>query len=120
MMLRFLGIGVINTFFGISVYWLLIYAGLPYQFASLLSLILGIVFSFNSHRRVVFKTGGRFFTYVVVWIFIYFVNIEMISMIRDFTGDYIAGLVLIPVNATLSFVLMKSFVFRSGKGYGYT
>jgi putative flippase GtrA len=119
-LLRFLMVGAVNTSFGISAYWLLLYVGLSYQWASLLSLLLGIIFSFNSHRLAVFKTGGGFFRYVLVWVFIYFVNIEMIAIVRDYIGDYIAGVAVLPVNAALSFLLMKRFVFRPKKDYDFT
>jgi putative flippase GtrA len=118
LLLRFLAVGVINTGFGIGVYWLLLYVGMPYQGASLFSLILGIIFSFNSHRVAVFRTGGGFFRYVLVWLSIYFVNIALIAMIRDEIGDYLAAIALLPVNVVLSFVLMKYFVFRPMKEYG--
>lgn len=117
-LLRFLAVGVVNTAFGIGVYWLLLYTGLAYPWASLLSLLVGIVFSFNSHRLAVFKTGGDFFRYVSVWASIYFVNIELISIIREDTGDYVAGIAVLPVNVVLSFILMKRFVFRPAKEYG--
>jgi putative flippase GtrA len=116
-LLRFLVVGMVNTCFGIGVYWLLLYAGFLYQWASLLSLLLGIIFSFNTHKLAVFKTGGVFFRYVVIWIAIYFINIELISMIRDDIGDYFAGIAALPVNVVLSFMLMKYFVFRQVKEY---
>jgi putative flippase GtrA len=116
-LLRFLIIGVLNTVFSISVYWLLLYSGLTYQWASLLSLILGIIFGFNSHRIAVFKTEGCFFRYVLIWISIYFVNLELIALIRDDIGDYFAGIAVLPLDVVLSFVLMKLFVFRPQKVY---
>jgi putative flippase GtrA len=116
-LLRFLVVGIVNTCFGIGVYWLLLYAGFLYQWASLLSLLLGIIFSFNTHKVAVFKTGGFFFRYVVIWIAIYLINIELISMIRDDIGDYFAGIAVLPVNVVLSFMLMKHFVFRQVKEY---
>jgi putative flippase GtrA len=116
-LLRFLVVGIVNTCFGIGVYWLLLYAGFLYQWASLLSLLLGIIFSFNTHKVAVFKTGGFFFRYVVIWIAIYLINIELITMIRDDIGDYFAGIAVLPVNVVLSFMLMKHFVFRQVKEY---
>jgi putative flippase GtrA len=116
-LLRFLVVGIVNTCFGVGVYWLLLYAGFPYQWASLLSLILSIIFSFNTHKLAVFRIGGAFSRYILVWTFIYFVNIELISIIRDSTGDYLAGIAVLPINVALSFTLMKRFVFRRVKGY---
>ncbi len=110
--LRFLTVGAVNTLFGIGTYWLMLYADFNYQWAMLFSLMLGIVFSFNTHRLLVFKTKGGFVRYVFAWLLIYVVNIAFMSVIRDYTGDYFTGIALIPVNIALSFVLMKHFVFR--------
>ena len=112
MIFRFLAVGAVNTLFAVGVYWLMLYVGLRYQWAAALSLVFGIVFSFNSHRSLVFKARGGFVRYVFIWFFIYVVNITLISFIREYVGDYIAGIVLMPVNVLLAFVLMKRFVFR--------
>jgi putative flippase GtrA len=117
-LLRFLLVGIVNTGFGVGTYWLLLYLGLTYQWASLFSLILSLFFSFNSHRLGVFKVKGGFFRYVLVSAFIYSVNIELITIIRDYTGDYFAAIAVLPVNVSLSFILMKYFVFRREKEYG--
>jgi putative flippase GtrA len=113
--LRFLVVGAANTLFGLGVYWLVLYVGLSYQWAAASALVLGIIVSFNSHRWLVFRVPGRFVRYVLVWLFVYFVNITLISVIREYVGDYIAGVVLIPVNALLAYVLMKRFVFHRAK-----
>lgn len=115
---RFLVVGTINTVFGLGIYWLLLSVGLSYQWASLLSLFLGILFSYNNHRVTVFKSRGKFAIYVLVWFFIYFANIALISAIRNYIGDYLAGVAIMPVSIVLSFVLMKWLVFRPVKGYG--
>lgn len=115
---RFLVAGVINTLFSVGVYWLLLYVGLSYPWAAALSMALGIIFSFNSHRSLVFRTKGRFLLYVLVWLFIYVVNIASIAAIRKYVGDYIAGVVLLPVNVLLSFMLLKRFVFQESTEQG--
>lgn len=118
MILRFLAVGVLNTLFSVGVYWLLLYMGLVYQWAVALSLVLGVVFSFSNHRSLVFKARGGFVRYVLVWVFIYVINITLISVIRKYVGDYVAAVVLLPVNVILSFMLMKWFVFQGIKGRG--
>ena len=115
---RFLATGALNTLFGVAMYWLFLYIGLSYQWASALSLVLGILFSFNSHRALVFRTSGRFVRYVLVWALVYVVNIAFIAATRDYVGDYIAGVILLPVNIVLSFVLMRRFVFQEVKEQG--
>lgn len=107
----FLVIGLINTGFGIGVYWLLLYLGFGYQLASAVSLVIGIIFSFNNHGRFVFKVPGRFIRYIFVWGVIYIVNITLIGMINSNVGNFIAGLVLLPINIMMGYGLMKYFVF---------
>ena len=110
--LRFLAVGALNTLFGLCVYWLMLRIGMAYQFASAVSLVLGIVFSFNSYRALVFRERGRFIRYVLVWVCVYAVNIALISALRESTGDYYAGVILVPVNAAFSYILMRQFVFQ--------
>jgi len=114
----FLVVGAINTLFGLGIYWLFLYAGLSYPLASLLSLFAGVLFSYNNHRKAVFKSRGRFLVYVLVWFFIYVVNIALISAVRNYIGDYFAGVATLPVIIILSYVLMKWLVFRPFKEIG--
>jgi len=110
--LRFLAVGAMNTAFGLGTYWLFLWIGLPYPVAAGLSLVLGVAFSFNSHRLLVFKAKGRFLRYVLVWLAIYGIDVALIALLRDHVGDYLAGIVLVPIIIVLSFVLMSRFVFR--------
>ena len=91
---------------------LFLWIGLPYPVAAGLSLVLGVAFSFNSHRLLVFKAKGRFLRYVLVWLAIYGIDVALIALLRDHVGDYLAGIVLVPIIIVLSFVLMSRFVFK--------
>ncbi len=110
--LRFLVVGVGNTLFSVGIYWFLIYLGLNYSLALALCQVCSVVFSFSTHRAVVFKVRGRFVRYALVWLIIYFLNVAMVGICRKFTGDYWAVVMLLPVNIVLSFLLMKHLVFR--------
>jgi putative flippase GtrA len=109
--LRYVVVGAANTLFALSVYWLLLYVGVPYQLASAGSLIAALVLGFKAHGRVVFHAKGSFLRYVLAWTAIYFVSIALIAAIRGYVGDYVAGVSLLPVTTLLSFLLMKRFVF---------
>jgi putative flippase GtrA len=115
---RYLVVGAANTAFALSVYWLLLYAGVQYQWASAASLVLAIVLGFKAHGRVVFHVKGSFVRYVLAWTGIYFVSIALIAAIRNDVGDYVAGVSLLPVSTLLSFVLMKRFVFAGSPTSG--
>lgn len=115
---RYLVVGGVNTILGLSVYWLLLYAGVQYQLASGASLVMAIVLGFKAHGRIVFHVKGSFVRYVLAWTAIYFVSIAIIAAIRNQVGDYAAGVSLLPVSAVLGFLLMKRFVFAGSSSGG--
>lgn len=118
---RFVLVGVLNTGFSYGVYAALVWFGLPYSLASLLSLLLGIVFSFRTQGRLVWghsawDRAGRF---VLVWALIYAFNVGFIGLLVRWGLDaYSAGaLALVPV-AALSFVLQRYIVFAPTRAAG--
>lgn len=114
--IRFILIGILNTAFGIGLYCLFVYLGMPYRIAVLLSTILGVLFNFKTIGIFVFKnTKNRlFFKFVVAYIIVYFINIGFIYLLLEWVGmnEYIAGIVATPIVAMTSFVLQKYFVFK--------
>lgn len=117
--LRFLVVGLINTGFSYGVYAAGLIFGLSYVIASLVSLLLGIGFSFFTQGNLVFKNAEKklFFRFVVNWVLIY---LCMIGLIGLFVGlgvnQYWAGVLAMPPLAVLSFVAQKYIVFRGGAG----
>lgn len=116
--IRFLVVGIVNTGFSYSIYIILLYAGLKYKLASLGSLILGILFSFKTQGKYVFRnTSNRlFFRFVASWALIYVFNISIIGELIKFgLNAYISGAIaLLPVTI-LSYVIQKIFVFGGKK-----
>lgn len=110
--LRFLVIGSINTLVSLALYWGLLYVGVIYPIASALGAIVGILVSFKTQGRFVFRTSGVFVWYLLAWSTIYVVNIGSIALMRDRIGDYLAGILLLPVSSALSYVLFRRLVFR--------
>lgn len=115
-MLRFLLIGLLNTGFSYGTYSLLLAMGLDFASASFLALCAGIVWSFATQGRLVFRQHlrGRFFRYLLVWASLYVLNVSIIAgLIRLDLGPYLAGFIaLFPVTG-LSYILQRRFVFRS-------
>ncbi len=114
-LIRFGIVGALNTAFSYAVYSAGIYLGLTYYVASLIALILGIVMSFVTQGKLVFKTElhGRFYKFLAVWTVLYFVNIGVIWLLAKLGFNYYLGglLALVPV-VCLSFVLQKKLVFQ--------
>ena len=116
--IRFLIVGTINTGFSYGVYALLLFLGSQYQIASLGSLILGIVFSFKTQGKYVFKNVDNtlFLRFLPCWIIIYFFNIYIISKLLLVGFDaYQAGAIGIIPTTLFSFVLQKWIVFKKHK-----
>ena len=112
-LLRFLVVGGLNTGMSLGVYFLALYAfNWPYYVASAVSILLGIAVGFKAHGAFVFGSQGSFWRYVASWASIYAGNTLMIALIRDYTGDYWAQIVLLPFTTALSFYLMKKLVYR--------
>lgn len=113
--LRFLVIGGLNTILNYSIYVLLIYIGFGYAFATTISFIIGLVVNFKTQGRFVFnyKSNRPFLLYVVSWIGIYVINLGVLGwLVVKGIDSYLAGALLIPPIAILSFFILKFVVFR--------
>ena len=112
-LLRFSVVGGLNTALSLGVYFLALYwLKWPYYIASAASIVLGIAVGFKAHGAFVFGSAGSFWRYLTCWALIYAVNTLMIALIRDYTGDYWAQIILLPFTTALSFYLMKKLVYR--------
>lgn len=113
--IRFIIIGVINTLFGVGVYCLMIFLGLPYFIATLASNVLGVLFNFKTTGKFVFENEDRrlIFRFVLCYLFVYLINNGVIKAIL-FTGlnEYWAGILATPVVALCSFFMLKHFVYK--------
>jgi len=115
-LLRYLLVGAANTLFAYALYALGLLIGLPYELASLVALVLGIVVSFVTQGRLVFITRlqGRFLPFTAAWVALYLANITVIRVLHWGGLDlYLAGLAAaIPVTA-ISFMLQRRIVFAN-------
>jgi putative flippase GtrA len=111
-LLRFLVVGGLNTAMSLGIYFICLYAlNWPYYLASAVSILFGIAVGFKAHGALVFGSRGRFWRYVACWVLIYAGNTLMIALIRGYTGDYWAQIILLPFTTALSFYLMKKLVY---------
>ena len=114
--IKFIVIGIINTAFYFILYSIFIFFKLDYKLAVLFATLLGIVFSFKTLGSFVFKNKDNtlFIKFIFLYGILYFVNIALIDFFNAFVNDYyIAGFLATMINAVLSFVLNKFFVFKS-------
>jgi putative flippase GtrA len=111
---RFLVMGVINTLFGYAVFSLLIYLGLGYVIACLISTIAGILFNFQTLGKIVFKRSDNrlLFRFIGVYFFLYFFSITFIKIGTYFLQNlYIIGGIGTIFMAIMAYFLNKHLVF---------
>lgn len=111
-------VGVINTIFGYSCYAILIFIGLHYSLAVMISTILGVMFNFKTLGVYVFKNNSNLllFKFIMVYFIIYWVNIGLIKIFYNKGFDlYFSGILALLICPILSYFLNKFVVFkRSG------
>lgn len=115
---RFLLVACLNTLFGYGIFALLIFWGLKYPIAILISTIAGVLFNFKSYGLLVFNsTDNRLIIrFVGVYILVYLCNVSGIAIFEYFkVSNYIAGLILALPIGFLGYLLNKRFVFNAPK-----
>ena len=110
---KFLFVGVVNTAFGFAVYAILLrLLGLPWQWALALSYVIGILWNFGTHGRIVFGTRGlgRLPAYVGAYVVLFFLNRWALKgAIASGMSELWAQALLVLPMAMVAFVLV-SFV----------
>jgi putative flippase GtrA len=113
--LRFLLIGGINTAFGYGIYSLLIFTGLHYSIAAIISTIAGILFNFHTIGTYVFTSGKNFsklFRFILVYAISYTLNVVSIyALVKAGFNSYTAGALLLLPIALIVYFLNKILVF---------
>jgi putative flippase GtrA len=114
-LLRFLVVGVLNTFVGYTIYAACLFFGLHYSAAIGLATVLGVLFNFNSIGALVFnsKDKRKLPKFVAVYIFVYCINVISVGFLL-FIGQpaWLGGLIMVLPLALISFYLNSRFVFR--------
>ena len=115
--LKFLFTGFINTLFGMTLGYLFI-SMLPFHYSiSLLSAqFFGVIFNYFTYASWTFKketSFSRFFIFLGIYIFIYFLTVFFISLLHMFEiKPENAFLIFAPIGVILSFSLQRNFVFN--------
>ena len=115
MFVRFLIVGIGNTFIGYGLFSVFLYLSLHYTLAALLATILGVLFNFFTTGRYVFfnRDNRLIFRFISVYIVVYLFNITGLKLGEVFDINfYFSGMLLIIPLALLSFFLNKHFVFK--------
>lgn len=115
---RYVLVGIGNTAFSYSLYAAFLWWGLAYPYASLLSLVLGILFSFFMQGRLVFGNTSRtrLTRFVLAWGLLYGLNILIITgLIQAALSAYLAGAIATLPVTLISYFVLKYAVFGGHK-----
>ena len=115
--IRFLLVGVLNTFFGYAAYAVFLFVGFPYPVALLLATICGIIFNYFNFGKFVFSSNHdwlAFSKFVTVYAAIYAINVVGLCVLMQYflIDPYAGQLICVPPSVLLSWLLMNYWVFR--------
>ena len=108
-LLRFLAVGVVNTAVGYGIYALAVLAGTPPQLALVLQFVLGALWNFQMHARLVFAVQGwsRLPAYIGAYLLIYAGNALALRLVlAQGIGALAAQLLILPFVVAASWLLI--------------
>lgn len=113
--ISFILVGGLNTAFGYSLWALLLYCGMHYALAVVVSTIISICFNFKTTGSIVFKNKNNklIFKFFQVYMITMFLNIFLLKIAKYLNFNlYIAGIFITGTLAVLTYLLQKFYVFR--------
>ena len=112
---KFILVGILNTAFGYGAFALLMYTGLHYSAAVVLSTIAGNLFNFKTTGVLVFKNkdNSLIFKFIAVYTLVCITGIIILRLAQiAHINLYFAGLVSTGICAVTAFLLNKNWVFK--------
>lgn len=104
---KFIGVGLLNTVVGYAIYAILILLNVPYLAALLIATIAGVTFNYFSIGRLVFKSSGGLIVlakFIAAYGVVYFANaVGLEVLIKHFQANpYIGQALCVPPSVLLS------------------
>lgn len=112
-LVRYYQAAIINTVFGISLYSLLIFAGLQMFIAQAVSHIIGSIFNYFTYSRHAFASSSPSkFRFMISYIFNYLMSLTALAGINHvLKNPYTSGIFAAFVVSLVNFFILKKFVF---------
>jgi putative flippase GtrA len=113
-LLRFLIVGALNTAVGYALFATFILLGFHYALATLFAVSLGVLFNFRTIGILVFRDSdpSKIYRFALVYAVVYGLNVGLLRIAAIYELDMlIAGALIAPPIALVSFALHRVFVF---------
>ena len=114
-LIRFVFVGVLNTFFGYFLYAVLLTLGFGFGLALTIGTAIGVAFNFKTTGVLVFgsRDNSLFFRFIGVYLMVYCLNFLGLWAL-DLIGfdPFTSGLFILVPMAAVAYVLNKCFVFK--------
>lgn len=107
-------IGIINTIFGLSVFNILILLSFSISLSILISTIVGVLFNYQTMKRLVFnQNGNSFLKFVSSYIFIYIIyNLFFILSTHFKFNIHISSVIIFTILPFFNYFILRKFVFN--------
>jgi putative flippase GtrA len=115
-LISFIIAGSINTLVSYGLFCLFIFMGFNHIIAITLSFCCGVLFSFQTIGRFVFRARNTqiLIKFMILYLSLYFFNVIFLEMLKHFSQNwYLNGLITTIIAAALSFICNKLWVFRT-------
>jgi putative flippase GtrA len=114
---RYYKVGVINTLFGYGIYALLLLIGLNMYAAQIVGHIMGASFNYFTYSQHVFYDAAaskpRF---ILSYTLNYVLGLICLSISAIvFSSPYLAGLLAMMITSIINFIVLRTYVFTSGR-----
>ncbi len=113
-LIRYYGVGAINTAFGFGLYVLLVFLGLNLFLAQLVAHVSGTIFNYFTYSRHVFRGHRRSpAAFVAAYVFNYLLGLGLLALAHLLVSNpYGAGLLTLFVGTAINYFVLRRFVFR--------
>ena len=117
--IRFLLVGVLNTFVGYVIFIVVYFLWNNVVIALLCTYVLGILFNYKTYSKYVFKNSNQkiFTNFIILYISIFIFNNYLLYLIENTiqVNLYVAQLFAISIVTPLLYILNKKYVFIEKK-----
>jgi len=113
--IRYNLVGIVNTLFGFSIIFSLMFVGISATISNAIGYALGAVLSYYLNAKYTFKSTKsrqqaiKFFTILAI---AYLLNFATLTLLLNYLNPYIAQLIAAIVYTLSSFLMAKTIAFR--------